>query len=143
MTGTGGTVLITADDAGFRELYRAWFPAVYDIRMTVDGRDALDRLTRDVDAVVLDREMPRMRGEAVAAAVDDREIDSAVLMVSSIENDAEFDDSLIDQYLRKPVGREAFLAAMDDALATTRDSRSASADRRSNRDGVAVARPRQ
>jgi len=113
MTETGGKVLVADDDADFRALYRVWMPEVYDLRMAVDGRDALDQLTDDVDVVVLDRKMPRLRGETVAATIDERDIDPTVVMISSIEPGAELDESTIDQYLQKPVGRDAFLAAID------------------------------
>lgn len=88
MTEIGRTVLVADDDPDFRALYRAWVPEAYGLRMAVDGRDALDSLTDDVDAVILDRKMPRMRGEAVAKAIDDR---------------------------------EAFLAAIDEAMTFTQD----------------------
>jgi len=113
---TGGTVLIADDDADFRALYRAWVPDEYDLRMAVDGRDALDQLTDDVDVVVLDRKMPRMRGEAVAATIDKLDLDPVVLMVSSVEPGAMLDHRTIDNYLQKPIRREAFLAAIDDAM---------------------------
>lgn len=116
MTETGGTVLVADDDADLRALYRAWLPDEYRLRTAVDGRDALDRLTDDVDVVVLDRKMPRLRGEAVASAIDQGESDPAVLMVSSIEPDDIDMEDTVDRYLRKPINRETFLAAIDGAV---------------------------
>jgi len=121
MTETGGTVLIADDDADLRALYRAWLPAAYELRLAVDGRDALDRVTDNVDVVVLDRKMPRMRGEAVAMAIAEREVDPAVVMISSIEPDENVVAGTVDRYLQKPIGRKAFVEAIDDAIATERD----------------------
>ncbi|GGN87578.1 MULTISPECIES: response regulator [Haloarcula] len=115
MSETPETVLLADDDAGCRALYTAWLEADYEIRTAADGTAALEQMDDDVDLVVLDREMPRKDGEAVAAAIDAGDNDPFVVMISGVEPGVDLLDIPVDDYLTKPVQRESVLAVAERA----------------------------
>jgi DNA-binding response OmpR family regulator len=113
-----GTLLVVDDDPDFRALYEAWL-AAYEVRVAADGAEALDVIDEAVDVVVLDREMPRKDGITVARELQARAVDPAVVMVSGVAPDTDLLDVPVDDYLRKPVEREAVTAAVRRGLAVT------------------------
>lgn len=117
MTGMDGSLLVVDDDPDFRSLYELWLSPEYDVRTAADGVAALDRLDATVDAVILDREMPRKDGISVAQEIGTWSVDTAVVMVSSVTPGTDLLDVPIDDYLQKPVEREAVSAAVRRALA--------------------------
>lgn len=123
MTRTAGTALVVDDDSDLRSLYRCWLAQSYDVRTAADGVDALERLDETVDVVLLDREMPRKDGLAVARELDRRELDPAVVMISSVEPDVDLLDISVDDYLQKPVERTAVLDSVERALAVAEQPR--------------------
>jgi len=123
MTRTAGTVLVVDDDSDLRSLYRCWLADSFEVLTAADGAAGLDRLDDDVDVVVLDREMPRMDGVAVAREIDRREVDPAVVMISSVEPGVDLLDIPVDDYLRKPVTRETVLERLSRARAIAEEPR--------------------
>jgi len=116
MTRTAGTVLAVDDDSDMRSLYRCWLAAADEVRTAADGVEALQRVDERVDVVLLDREMPRTDGVAVARELDRRDADPAVVMISGVEADLDLLDIPVDDYLRKPVSRETVLARVERAV---------------------------
>jgi DNA-binding response OmpR family regulator len=123
MKRTAGTVLVVDDDSGLRSLYRCWLAQSYEVRTAADGVDGLRRLDGTVDVVLLDREMPRKDGVAVAREIDRREVDPAVVMLSGVEPSEDLFDIPVDDYLRKPASRESVLAGVQRAQAVAEQSR--------------------
>jgi len=117
MTRTAGTVLVADDDSDMRSLYQCWLAAFDEVRTAADGVEALRQLDDGVDVVVLDREMPRKGGVAVARELERRAIDPAVVMISAVEPDIDLLDIPVDDYLRKPVSHETILARVERAAA--------------------------
>lgn len=113
----GGTLLVVDDDPDLRSLYRVWMGDSSEVRTAADGVEALDSFDDDVDVVVLDREMPRKDGVAVARALHRRADAPAVVMVSGVEPTTELLDIPVDDYLQKPVDRETLQAAVRRAIA--------------------------
>lgn len=111
-----GTVLVVDDDPGFRSLYEHWLDE-YDVRTAADGVEALERVDPSVDVMVLDREMPRKDGVAVARELQTRSVAPAVVMVSGVEPDTDLLDIPVDDYLQKPVESESVAAAVRRATA--------------------------
>jgi len=117
MTGTGGTVLAVDDDSDCRQLYRLWLADSYEVRTATDGAAALEALDGSVDVVLLDREMPGTDGETVAAELRSSAEPPSVVMVSGVEPGVDLLDVPVDDYLRKPVRREAARSALRRARA--------------------------
>ncbi|MFC6755906.1 MULTISPECIES: response regulator transcription factor [Haloarcula] len=118
MTDAAGTVLVADDDSDMRSLYQCWLAEFDDVRTAADGAEALRRFDETVDVVLLDREMPKRNGEAVARELDRREADPAVVMISSVEPDVDLLDIPVDDYLRKPVSGETVLERIERAAVT-------------------------
>ncbi|MBX0302670.1 response regulator transcription factor [Haloarcula salinisoli] len=123
MTGTAGTVLVIDDDSDLRSLYRCWLAESFEVRTAADGVAGLGRLDEDIDVVLIDRQMPRKDGVSVAEDLDRRELDPAVVMISSVEPDVDLLDISVDDYLQKPVERTAVLDSVKRALAVAEQPR--------------------
>ncbi|MFB6309380.1 MAG: response regulator [Haloarculaceae archaeon] len=100
-----GTVLVVDDDPGIRDLYRAYLGDEYETRTAADGQEALAVLDDSVDVLVLDRDMPQLRGEEVAQRIEKRDTDCFVVMVSGMEPDFDLIGMPVDQYLVKPISQ--------------------------------------
>lgn len=123
MSLSGGTVLVVDDDSDLRSLYRCWLAESFEVRTAADGVEAIERLDETVDVVVLDREMPRKDGVAVAREIDRREFDPGVVMISGVEPGVELLDLSVDDYLQKPATRELVLERVCRARAITEEPR--------------------
>ncbi|MDS0281384.1 response regulator transcription factor [Haloarcula onubensis] len=117
MTRTAGTVLVADDDSDMRSLYRCWLASSGDVLTAADGVEALAALDETVDVVVLDREMPRKDGVAVARELDRRDAAPGVVMISGVRPGADLLDVPVDDYLQKPVDRETVLSRIERAAA--------------------------
>jgi DNA-binding HxlR family transcriptional regulator/CheY-like chemotaxis protein len=109
------TVLLADDDVRQLELYTTWLSVDYDVVTVTDGRKALDALDGSVDAAVLDRNMPVLRGEEVAETVAG-EGSVPVGLLSSAQPDPSDVDSSADLLLSKPVGSERLGDAVAELL---------------------------
>ncbi|NHN41313.1 response regulator [Halorubellus sp. JP-L1] len=112
------TVLVVDDDADLAETYALWLREHVAVHTAFDGADALDALAAfDVDVVLLDRRMPSMSGDALLAAMRDRGHDQRVAMVTAVEPALSVVEMPFDDYLVKPVGRDALLSTVEALLA--------------------------
>jgi len=116
---TAGSLLVVDDSNDFRSLYTLWLGEEYEVRTAVNGVDALAELDETIDVVVLDREMPRKDGIAVAREVAAGEFDPAVVMVSGVVPDEELLDIPVDDYLEKPVTRDDIRSAVSRGMDLT------------------------
>jgi len=109
MTGTP-RVLICDDESDLLDLYDLWLA---DVDVTVvrasGGAEALSRCDDDIDAAVLDRNMPRVSGDEVLDELRDRSLDIPVAFVSAATPSVRIVDLDIDAYLTKPVTREEYV----------------------------------
>jgi len=117
VTGAGRpTLLIAEDDVRQIELYSLWLSATYDVVTATDGREALDALDASIDAAVLDRKLPVLHGDEVAAAVRGAGEYVPVALLSS-EQVRPTDVSLsADLLLSKPIGRTLLENAVAELL---------------------------
>ena len=106
------SVAVIDDDRDYRQLYKLWLPEEYDVIEAGDGRTGLQQINDSVDAVLLDRQMPELSGEAVAAKLRQRSVTPGVVMVSSVAPDVDILDIPVDSYLRKPTGRDTLLSVL-------------------------------
>jgi len=115
MSGDRDTVLVVDDDPACRDLHSLWLEDEYEVVTAADGKGALEKVG-PADVVLLDREMPRMDGEAVAHRLDEGRYDCFVVMVSGVEPDFDILDLPVDEYLTKPVARESVLDVVETML---------------------------
>ena len=77
------------DDPAWRSLYRLEFGDRYDVVEAADGHEGLDKLEATVpDLVILDLNMPRLDGVRFLACMDDRGVNTPVIVCSALEAEA-------------------------------------------------------
>ena len=120
-------LLCVDDDAAVRELYRKILGSFgYDVLIAEDGARALQLFhSREIDAVILDYEMPGMKGSEVAAEIKRRSPGIPIIMVSGCPSVVEEAPRFVDAAIPKgsPIGRlldrlEALAGAAKGSLAT-------------------------
>jgi DNA-binding response OmpR family regulator len=112
------TVLVVDDDEDLADTYALWLREHVDVHVAYTGEDALDVLdATSVDVALLDRRMPAMSGDALLAAMRDRGHDQRVSMVTAVEPTADVVSLPFDDYLVKPVGRDALRGTVETLLA--------------------------
>jgi len=112
------TVVVVEDEPDLADLYAAWLEDGYDVHAAYGGEEALavvDDLD-EVDVVLLDRRMPDVSGDEVLTALRDREVDARVAMVTAVEPDFDIVAMGFDDYLVKPVSREALEETVSELL---------------------------
>lgn len=114
-TGTA-TVLVVEDETDLADLYANWLSDTYDVRTADDGASAVEALDDEVDVVLLDRRLPDRSGDEVLETITDEGYDCNVAMVSAVDPDFDIVDFHIDDYVTKPVEREALLGTVEDLL---------------------------
>jgi len=115
-----GRVLVVEDQALNREVAQGMLAAIgVDSDTATDGREALEKLARErFDAVLMDCEMPVMDGCAATRALREREAGVPRLPVIALTADGTQAGRTaclaagMDDYLAKPVTREALHAAL-------------------------------
>lgn len=112
MSGDWDTVLVVDDDPACRDLHSLWLDDEYEVLTAADGAAAVEQVGA-ADVMLLDREMPRMDGEAVAEHVHESGEDCFVVMLSGVEPDFDIIDLPVDEYLTKPVSREVVLDVVE------------------------------
>ncbi|MBX0325942.1 response regulator [Halomicroarcula sp. F13] len=101
------SVLLVEDEPPLREAYSRVLSQSYDVSTAATGEAAIDRLTDEIDVVLLDRTLPDADGEDLLREVQSRTDHCYVAMVTAIEPDFDIIDMGVDDYLVKPVPTEA------------------------------------
>jgi CheY-like chemotaxis protein len=101
-------LLCVDDDAGVRELYRILFGSYgYQVIVAEDGHRALNLFrSQRFDGVVVDNEMPGLKGSEVAAVLKHESPGTPVIMVSGCQSVVEDAPRFVDAAIAKgsPVG---------------------------------------
>jgi DNA-binding response OmpR family regulator len=100
-------VLIVEDEPDLADLYATWLKDEYRVRVAYGGREALEALDDAVDVVLLDRRMPDLSGDEALTEIRDRGFDCRVAMVTAVEPDFDIVAMGFDDYLVKPVSKDA------------------------------------
>ena len=110
------TVLVVEDEPDLADLYAEWLKSEYAVRTAYGGKEALDVVDDNVDIVLLDRRMPDLSGDEVLDAIRERGIECRVSMVTAVEPDFDIVEMGFDDYLVKPVSRDALLETVSNLL---------------------------
>lgn len=113
MTGAKRTILIIEDEPQVARLYEGYLPDEYTIRTAHTGAAGLEAAGPEVDAVLLDRRLPDMRGQDVLAKLRDRGLDCPVAMVTAVEPDLDIIEMGFDLYIVKPVSESELHDALE------------------------------
>jgi len=109
-------VLVVDDEERIPEAFALWLGDEYDVRTATDGESALASLDRDVDVVLLDRQMPGLSGDAVLERIREEGYDCRVAMVTGVDADFDIVDLPFDDYVTKPVGKDDLREVVDELL---------------------------
>lgn len=115
------SISVVDDSDGIRRSFRMLLEhAGYSVTEYVSGREFLDNgLARQADCILLDLEMPSPNGIEVLNALQDIASATPVLVVTGTDNTsllADADRDIVAAILKKPIGPNALLAAVDGAL---------------------------
>ncbi|MFD1527214.1 response regulator [Halolamina salina] len=99
-------VLVVEDEYDVRATYDLWLDDEWEVRTAADGKTALSILDPAVDVVVLDRMMPGLSGRDVLDAMQDRQADPRVVMMTAVTPDLDIVEMPFDAYLSKPVDHD-------------------------------------
>ncbi|WP_372911614.1 HalX domain-containing protein [Salinigranum sp.] len=109
-------VLIVEDEPDLADLYATWLDDEYTVRVAYGGREALEKLDESVSVVLLDRRMPDLSGDEALAEIRSRGFDCRVAMVTAVEPDFDIVAMGFDDYLVKPVSKDALHETVSNLL---------------------------
>jgi two-component system response regulator AdeR len=109
-------VLVVEDERDLADLYATWLRDEYRVRVAYGGREAIEKLDDEVDVALLDRRMPDLSGDETLQAIREEGIECRVAMVTAVEPDFDIVAMGFDDYLVKPVSREALTTTVENLL---------------------------
>ena len=105
----GATVLVVEDERELADLYADYLRNAYAVDVAYSGEEAIEMVSDEYDAVLLDRRMPVVSGNEVILEMEERGVETRVAMVTAVNPDFDIIDLGIDDYLVKPVTRQEVL----------------------------------
>ncbi len=113
---TQPTVLVVEDEQMLGDLFATWLESEYNVRVAYDGENALELLDEQIDIAILDRRMPGLSGDDVLEEIRDRGFEFPIAMVTAVDPDFDIVEMEFDDYLVKPIERDALLSLVDDLV---------------------------
>lgn len=110
---TPPSVLIVEDERGLADLYAQWLDTDYTIEIAYTGESAMEKLSEEVDVVLLDRRMPGVSGDHVLDRIREQQLDCRIVMVSAVEPDFDVIALGFDDYIVKPVAKADLIDAVE------------------------------
>lgn len=116
-------MLVVDDEQDVADVYALQLDDDYETEVAYGGENALEKVDSSIDAVLLDRRMPDLSGDAVLEEIRERGIDCAVIMVTAVDPDLNILDMDFDDYLSKPVDEETLKNAIDQHIDASSDDK--------------------
>ena len=116
MTADSPLVLVVEDERDLADLYATWLRDEYRVRVAYGGREAVETLDDEVDIALLDRRMPDLSGDETLQAIREEGVECRVAMVTAVEPDFDIVAMGFDDYLVKPVSRDALKETVENLL---------------------------
>ncbi|MES3516815.1 MAG: response regulator [Natronomonas sp.] len=111
-----GTLLMVEDDPDMLETFRLWVSdSSFTLRTAKTGREAVERFSEDVDAILTDRRLPDFSAAELLDQIDEDTVPVAV--VSAHRPDQYLDTDDVTLYLTKPVSETEICDAIETLLA--------------------------
>ena len=115
-SGDQASVLIVDDEERVTETYALRLRDGYETEIALSGEEALQTIDERVDVVLLDRRMPGTTGDEVVERIRNRGLDCRIVMLTAVDPDFDITEMAIDDYVVKPVTKEALQQVVDRAL---------------------------
>lgn len=109
-------ILVIDDEKRVGQAFALWLDDRYRVETATSGKEGLAKLTDEFDVVLLDRHMPGLSGSEVLERIREAGYDCRVAMVTAVDPDLDIVDLPFDDYVSKPVDREALQAVIDRLL---------------------------
>ncbi|ESS06050.1 MAG: HoxA-like transcriptional regulator [uncultured archaeon A07HB70] len=106
-------VLVVEDEADLADFFATVLQQEYEVRVALDGTEAVEAYDESVDVALLDRRMPKRRGSKVLTHIRDAPGDCAVAMVTAVGPDFDIIEMGFDDYVRKPVSRDELVSLVE------------------------------
>ncbi|WP_135822004.1 response regulator [Halostella litorea] len=110
------TVLVVDDEPEVADAYGMRLELEYEVETAYGGSEALETVDESVDVLLLDRRMPEVSGDEVLEEVRSADLGVRVIMVTAVTPDFDVMEMPFDDYLCKPVERDALYDAIDQQL---------------------------
>ncbi len=110
------TVLIVDDNEALADAYSDCLSNQYDTCVAYSGSEAVERMSDDVAVIILDRRMPEMTGDEVLSIVKEN-YDCRVIILTAVDAGPDILSLPFDEYLLKPLNRDALVEAVERQLA--------------------------
>jgi DNA-binding response OmpR family regulator len=107
------TVLVVDDESAVADAYAETVGKQYEVEVAYSGAEALDKLSADIDVVLLDRRMPDISGDEVLEEIRDRGIEARVAMVTAVDPDLDIIEMPFDDYVVKPVSPDELFETIE------------------------------
>ena len=114
--GRRATILVVDDEPAVADVYAAQLRDRYAVETAYSGEAALSTLDAAVDVVLLDRRMPDLSGDEVLSAIREKRHDTRVAMVTAVDPDFDIIEMPFDDYVPKPVSKEALFQTIEQLL---------------------------
>lgn len=114
--GEDAEVLIVDDQRDLAKIYSDWLSDTYATKTAYRGGEALEKLDRSTDVVLLDRRMPSTSGREVLEEIRNRDLSCRIAMLTAMKPDFDIVEMGFDDYLVKPVTREDLHETVDRLL---------------------------
>ena len=109
-------MLVVDDEESVADTYALRLRGDYETRTAYGGEEALEMMSDDVDAVLLDRRMPDLHGDDVLDAIREEGYDCVVIMTTAVDPELNILEMDFDDYLCKPIFQETLLETLDQHL---------------------------
>lgn len=110
------TVLLVEDEPAVADSFELMLRDQYRVWKAFSGEQALDKISDEVDVVLLDRMMPGMPGDEVLEEIRDRRIDCRVAMVTAVDPGFDTIEMGFDDYVTKPPTKAELRQTVEDLL---------------------------
>lgn len=98
------TVLVVDDEKDLADAYARSLSDQYETYVAYNGEEAIEKITEEIDVVLLDRKMPRISGDDVLKEIRTQVgYQCSVVMVTAVEPDFDVINMDFDGYVVKPV----------------------------------------
>lgn len=124
-------ILVVEDIAELQSLFRKQLERAgpYSVRVAGDGVEAMEMIEESPpDLIFLDLKLPHLDGREVAKRTHELDASLPIVIVSGYDMPEEFDASLVDDYLVKPLSGERLAEAAETHLPVTADEATATLD---------------
>lgn len=109
-------ILVVDDDPRLAQMHAEWLGDKYDVQTAFNGKQAISRLSDDIDAVILDRRMPGLSGDELLSKIREAGLDCRVILLTAVRPGIDVSEMPFDAYLQKPGDRSTINEVVDEVL---------------------------